>query len=52
MSAPVSVHARALVVLGVRVVEIVPVEVAATPWSAGYLEAKRVRMEHRLRPAA
>jgi GTP cyclohydrolase II len=42
--------ARALAALGVRVEEIVPIEIAANPWSAGYLEAKRVRMEHRLGP--
>jgi len=42
--------ARALAALGVRVEEIVPVEIAANPWSAGYLEAKRVRMEHRIAP--
>ena len=36
--------------LGVRVVARVPVVVPANPHSAGYLEAKRLRMEHDLPP--
>jgi len=39
---------RALRMLGVRVAGRMPIVVAPTPHSAGYLEAKRLRMEHDL----
>jgi GTP cyclohydrolase II len=39
---------RALRKLGVRVVGRAPIVVAPNPHSAGYLEAKRLRMEHDL----
>jgi GTP cyclohydrolase II len=39
---------RAMKHLGVRVVGRVPIVVAANQHSAGYLEAKRLRMEHDL----